>query len=288
MRSWLKTATIATLFAAAIVVWGVGSLAPAAGAKEPAKKEPEKENLYPVDNYGWLTYYMHEVWFRYQDAKAAYAKNDLVLGEANLVVLELVIEASYDKLPDTLADGKPFNKDQYKKSMAALAQHSANVRKNKKWEAGSDGKDPIWATCVGCHDALKIPTDFKLDDNFKMITHIMHEVYELYRQAGIQFAKGETTGKDEPYDKAKSCFLCAKPYIDQIPKNIPDKNQDGQPIDKKLFDRAYSELSQLNQNYIKEVENKYWKTGKLLPPPKIVVDTCYQCHDKVVKIPNPW
>lgn len=275
-----KAGLIAALVLAAAMGWLMSSSRPA-GAQE-------SESLMPINNYGWLTYYMHEVWWRYQDAKAAAEKGDAAQLDANLVVLEMVIELSKDKLPDTLADGKPFKKQEYLASMDKLVMHSQEVRKTKKWAKAADGKEPIMATCVGCHDSYNIPTDFRLDDAFKKLTHLMHEIYELYREAGVQFMQGESTGDESHYDVAKACFVVAKPYIDEMPRNIPDVNQDGEPIDKKLFDNAHQELLKYNQGLIKQIENKYWKTGKPLPPPRIVVDTCYACHAKVVKIDNPW
>jgi hypothetical protein len=39
---------------------------------------------------------------------------------------------------------------------------------------------------------------------------------------------------------------------------------------------------------VEKLRTRSWQQGKPLPPPRIVVDNCYACHDKVVKIPSPW
>jgi len=275
-----------------LVISGLAVLVVGPGAPRAEAEEHTGDSLYPVSNYGWLTYYMHEVWYRYTDAKQAFEDGDMKQAKANLIVMEIFLEASKDKLPDKLADGRPFNKEEYRQSMDKLDKYSENIRgnlKENKWADVPEGeKDPVLQSCVGCHDAYNIPTDFRIDTAFKKLTHYMHEIYELYRQAGVQFMKGESTGKEKPYDKAKYCFIVCRPYIEKIPKNIPQKNQDGQAIDKELFNSAYNKLKQYNEDMIQKLETKYWKKGKPLPPPKIVVDTCYACHAKVVKIENPW
>ncbi len=281
----MKVLVIALLVVSALAVW-------MAGPTSPKAQQEGSETLYPVNNYGWLTYYMHEVWYRYTDAKQAFEEGDMERAKANLIVMELFLEASKDKLPDKLADGRPFKKEEYRQSMDKLDKYSEDIRENlenKKWADVPEGeKDPVLQSCVGCHDAYNIPTDFRIDTAFKKLTHYMHEIYEMYRQAGVQLMKGESSGNEKAYDKAKFCFIVLRPYLEKIPDNIPEKNQDGQPIDKELFMNAYEELKQYNEDMIKKLETKYWKKGKPLPPPKIVVDTCYACHAKVVKIENPW
>ena len=262
------------------------------GGPSAVGRAQEGESLYPISDYGWLTYYMHEVWWRYNDAKLAFDRGDMALAESNLIVMEIFAEVSKDKLPETLQDGRPFNQQEYIGKVDELKSYSVQIRKNlkqKKWaDTPADKPDPLLATCVGCHASYNIPTDFRLDTPFKKLTHIMHEIYELYKQAGVLFMKGESSGDESNYDLARHCFLALRPYIEQIKKNIPDQNQLGEPIDKKLFEDAQSELKKYNEDMIKKLETKYWRTGKPLPPPRIVVDTCYACHDKVVKIDPPW
>ena len=136
-------------------------------------------------------------------------------------------------------------------------------------------------TCVGCHEEYNIPTDFRIDTKFKVLTHSMHEIYELYRQAGPFL-------QQEQWDNAMHCFVVLMPYVESIPSNIPDTNQDGEKMDKELFTKTYKELKQFTVDMIKKLETKKWMSGKPLPPPRIVVDNCYACHAKVVKIPSPW
>ena len=288
-RGMLKKGIV--IFALALVLVAVvalllsasGVLAGEVKIKEGAIKG--EDQLYPTNDYGWLTYYMHEVYERYNQARKSFDQGDMEMAEANLIVMEIFTSLSKDRLPDKLQDGKPFDKAGYVKSIDQLNSFSAQIRdnlKNKKWADVPAGKlDPMMQTCVGCHAAYNIPTDFRIDNKFKVLTHGMHEIYELYRQAGPLLQQQE-------WDKAKVCFIVLKPYIEAIPENIPDTNQDGEAIDKQLFQKAYSELKQFNDEIIKRLETKSWMTGKPLPPPRIVVDNCYACHTKAAKIPAPW
>jgi len=207
------------------------------------------------------------------------------LADANLVVMEMFAEISKDNLPAMLQDGRPFDKAGYVKSIDQLNQFSAQIRqnlKNGKWaDVPAGALDPMMKTCVGCHSSYNIPTDFRIDTKFKVLTHSMHEIYELYRQAGPLL-------QQEQWDQAKYCFMVLSPYIESIPENIPETNQDGEPVDKALFTKAYTELKKFTDDIISRLENKTWMKGKPLPPPRIVVDNCYACHAKVVKIPSPW
>jgi len=243
------------------------------------------QNLYPQNEYGWLTYYMHEVYERYVQARKAFEEGQAGLAEANLRVMQIFADLSKEHLPDALQDGRPFDGKGYVKTVEKLNSHAEDAREKLgqgKWpEAGKGEMEPIMQTCVGCHDAYNIPTDFRIDTKFKVLTHSMHEIYELYRQAG-RFLQ------QEEWDKASYCFKVAMPYIETIPENIPEKNQDGEKIDKKLFTGAYKELRRYTEDMIERLETRKWMTGKPLPPPRIVVDNCYACHAKVANIPSPW
>lgn len=246
--------------------------------------EPEGGELYPVSDYGWLTLYMHQVYERYNKAKEYFDKGDMELAEANLLVMEMFTEASKKHLPDTLQDGKPFDKKAYNDSIDKLNAFSAEIRKNlkdKKWaDVPEDKLDPMMQTCVGCHAAYNIPTDFRIDNKFKSLTHIMHQVYDIYRVAGQLLENKE-------WDKALYCFKVVAPYIEEIPENIPDTNQDGEKVDKELFIKVYKQLKQFNDDKLKKLETKSFMGGKPLPPPRIVVDNCKVCHANS-KIDPPW
>jgi hypothetical protein len=252
---------------------------------KPNALQAEETQLYPTNDYGWLTYYMHEVFERYLHAKRSFDNGDMAMAEANLFVMDNFIRVSKGHLPDSLQNGHKFDKPGYIASMDQLLTFSGQLRanlKNKKWADVPQGTlDPMMKTCVGCHDAYKIPTDFRMDTKFKVLTHDMHEIYELYRQAGPLLQKGD-------WDLAKYHFMVLKPYIEEIPKNIPDTNQDGEKMDKALFMKAYTDLKAFTEEIIQKLETKSWQKGKPLPPPRIVVDNCYACHAKVAKIPSPW
>ena len=199
--------------------------------------------------------------------------------------LKFFTKLSTEQLPDTLQDGKPFDKEGYIQSVDQMNTFLDEIRenlKNKKWADVPEGKlDPVMQTCVGCHASYNIPTDFRIDTKFKVLTHTMHEIYELYRQIG-----GMLNKKD--WDNALYCFIVLKPYIESIPNNIPEMNQDGEKIDTTLFKKAYDDLNNFNKGITKKLETKSWETGKPLPPPRVVVDNCYACHTKAAKIPSPW
>jgi hypothetical protein len=282
----IKAGIISVLAALFLGVWAV---LPAGPASAEVKIKPgaikAEENLYPTTEYGWLTYYMHEVYERYTQARRAFDQGDMDMANANLVVMEIFTNLSKDHMPDTLQNGKAFDKQAYVNSIDQLNKFAAAVRQNlkeKKWADVPAGKlDPMMQTCVGCHAAYNIPTDFRIDTKFKVLTHSMHEIYEIYRQAGPMLQQQE-------WDKAMYCFIVLRPYIESVPRNIPETNQDGDPIDKTLFNNAYKDLSQFNAEIIKRLETKSWMTGKPLPPPRIVVENCYACHTKAAKIPSPW
>jgi len=286
---WFKAGMVLLLIALGGFVWvgwpsssGVGL---AQEVKLKAGALEVEEELYPINEYGWLTYYMHEVYERYNQARTSFDNGDMALAEANLIVMEIFGEVSKDYLPDKLQDGHAFDKEGYKKSIDRLNAFSEEIRgnlKKKKWADVPEGKlDPMMQTCVGCHSAYNIPTDFHIDSKFKVLTHVMHEIYELYKQAGPFL-------QEQEWDKAKYCFIVLRPYIESIPDNIPEVNQDGEAVDKELFMKAYRELKQFTEDLVKRLEDKTWMTGKPLPPPRIVVDNCYACHAKAAKIPSPW
>lgn len=284
-RPGLKSAVVLMLvLIGAVVLMSLPGRVSGQAQIKPNALQAESESLYPTDDYGWLTYYMHEVFERYTYAKKSFDAGDMAMAEANLFVMDHFIRVSKGHMPAKLQNGKPFDKNGYIAAMDQLLTFSAQVRgnlKNKKWSDAPSGKDPMMKTCIGCHSAYNIPTDFRIDTKFKVLTHNMHEIYELYRQAGPLLQKGD-------WDPAKYCFMVLKPYIEEIPKNIPDKNQDGEPIDKALFMKAYTDLKAFTADLIQKLETKSWQKGKPLPPPRIVVDNCYACHAKVAKIPSPW
>ncbi len=285
--SWIRKSAV--VFALALLGAAVWLVLPAdvsgqAKIKKGALEQADQE-LYPKSEYGWLTYYMHEVYERYIQAKEAYKKGDMDMARANLVVMEIFSNLSKDYMPDKLQDGKPFDKEAYKKSINRLNSYSEQIRKNLekgKWADQPKGEmDPMMKTCVGCHAEYNIPTDFRINTKFKVLTHSMHEIYELYKQAGPFL-------QQEEWEKARYCLKVVDPYIESIPKNIPEKNQDGEPIDKELFTKTYKNLKQYNGDMVKRLKTRSWEGGKPLPPPRIVVDNCYACHSKVAKIPSPW
>jgi hypothetical protein len=246
--------------------------------------EPEGSDLYPSNEYGWLTLYMHHVYERYTKGKESFDKGDMEMAESNLVVMELFLEASKGHLPDTLQDGKPFDKKGYLESIAKLTKFSEELRqnlKNKKWSDTPEGKlDPMMQTCVGCHAAYNIPTDFRIDSKLKVLTHLMHQIYDIYHLAGPLLTSQE-------WDKAKACFLVVRPYIEMIPQNVPEVNQDGEKLDKELFNKVYKQLKQFNDDKIKQLVSKSFEGGKPLPPPRVVMDNCIACHANA-KIEPPW
>jgi hypothetical protein len=279
---WMKAAAVTLLGIAGLVaVVMVPAYSQGAGGVD---LEPEGGALFPVSNFGWLTLYMHHVYECYTKSKEFFDKGDMGLADANLAVMELYVEASKTRLPDTLQNGKPFDKKTYSESMTKLVAFSESIRanlKNKKWADTAPGKlDPMMQTCVGCHQAYNIPTDFRIDSKLKVLTQVMHQIYDIYHLAGAQLQK-------EKWDEAKACFMVCKSYIEVIPANIPETNQDGQKIDQKLFKTTYDQLKQFNDDKIRQLETKSFMGGKPLPPPRVVMDNCKACH-ATAKIESPW
>jgi hypothetical protein len=278
---WLKAGVIAFLCSAGVMAFLVLPSHSQGAGKDLA---PEGGALYPENNYGWLTLYMHHVYTRYTEAKKSFDKGDMVMADADLVVMELFVEASQTRLPDKLQNGQPFDKKAYQASMKKLVEHSTAVRgnlKNKKWaDAAADKSDPMMATCVGCHKAYNIPKDFRIEGPLKVLTHVMHQVYDIYHLAGAQLQK-------EKWDIALAGFRVCRPYIETIPANIPATNQDGQKLDKELFMTTYKQLKGFNDDKIKQLETKSFMGGKPLPPPRVVMDNCKACHANA-KIESPW
>jgi hypothetical protein len=136
-------------------------------------------------------------------------------------------------------------------------------------------------TCVGCHYRYQIPTDFHIDTAYKVLTKVMHEIYEHYKQAGVLLDQ-------KKYDQALDHFLVLDPYLDEIMNNIPETDPDGRPIDQKLFIQANEELRSFTDEMIEIIKTRKWKRGKPKPPPQVVVDNCYVCHYDVANIPSPW
>lgn len=279
---WIKAAVMAALGVAGLV--GVLVIPVHSQGAGGVDLEPEGGALYPVSNFGWLTLYMHHVYECYTKSKEFFDKGDMGMADANLQVMELYIDASKSRLPDALQDGKPFNKKLYAENIDKLVAFSKTIRgnlKDKKWADAATGKlDPMMQSCVGCHQAYNIPTDFRIDSKLKVLTQVMHQIYDIYHLAGAQL-----TG--EKWDEAKSCFMVCKSYIEVIPQNIPEVNQDGQKIDQKLFMTTYQQLKQFNDDKVRQLETKSFMGGKPLPPPRVVMDNCKACH-ATAKIESPW
>ncbi|GEM_PF-1562573 len=251
-------------------------------APKPEKKEVE---LFKTGKYDLLTYYMHEVFESYIMAQKCYKEKDYEMAATNLRVMEYYNELSLDYLPDRLQDDTPFDKEKYKEIVLELDAHSGRIRedlKEGKWgELHLGEPDPMMETCVGCHYRYQIPTDFHIDTAYKVLTKVMHEIYEHYKQAGVLLDA-------EKYDQALDHFLVLDPYLKEIANNIPKADPDGKPIDQALFIQANEELSRFTKEMIQIIRTKKWKRGKPKPPPKVVVDNCYICHYDVANIPSPW
>ncbi len=253
--------------------------------KDNAPAPKRGEDLYPVDNYGWLTYYMHEVFEAYNQAQAQFEADNVEQAQAYLEVMDYYADISLEMLPEKDPHGKPFDQQAYQKIVETLKSHSKKIRKNMSkgiWskDKGSDSMDPMMETCVACHSRYNVPTDFHVDTKYKVLTKAMHEIYEHYRQAGKLLNL-------EEWDQAKIFFVTLDPYLELIPGNIPESDPDGNPVNQELFMKYYRQLKNYNRDIIDRLTTKVWQTGKPLPAPTVVVDNCYQCHAKI-KVKSPW
>ncbi len=252
----------------------------------------ETESIFPETNYQWLTHYMHQVYERYVQARRAFDNGETELAQANLYLMEVYAENSQEKLPDTLQNGKPFDKKKYVDTIATMKEYSADIRKNieqGKWHESPPGKlDPVLQTCVGCHSAYDIPTAFELGTTFKKMTRLIHEVYELYRLSGkvIRGCKGKEAKQCR--ETVRCSYLAVMPYIDAIPSHVPERNQDGEPIPPEVFKRTYEKLRRYNRKSLRAMEDKKQSFKEPAPPPDILRQSCYTCHAESLDIPQPW
>jgi len=261
---------------------------------KPEAPQPTKgQGLFKTEKYDLLTLAMHEVYEHYNQAQDYFKKQNYDLAGASLRVMEFYLSGTKNILPgqitvwekDKAAKTITLDKAKYIATVDRLNHYSQQVQaglaKGQWLQAGGNQPDPMMETCVGCHLSNQVPTDFHRDTDFKILTKLMHEIYYHYRDAGPLL-------QQERWDQALDLFVVLDPYLEQIPNHIPAVNQDQQPIDKALFLQAHQELTRFTHDMVEKLRTRSWQQGKPLPPPRIVVDNCYACHDKVVKIPSPW
>ncbi len=132
-----------------------------------------------------------------------------------------------------------------------------------KVQPGSEEPEPLFRT-----------------DKYSMLIHYMHQIYEHYTVAGKLVNKGKV-------EDAIVHLKALQYYINLIPKEMPDKDRDGKPVDKNLYMKNYQQLKKFTNRVIADLKAGKYKKGKPLPPPDVVTKTCDDCH-KDQKIPPPW
>jgi len=291
---WKGSAGIALLVGALLALLSLATWAQGVKIKTGAPQPSKSQGLFKTEKYDLMTLYMHEVFEHYNKAKDYFKDKNYDLAGTSLRVMDFYANKTKEVLPDQVtvveAGQEPktvkLDKPQYLQSVDQLIKYSgqaqATIPKGQWPGAGAGQKDPVMETCVSCHNAQKIPTDFHINTDFKILTKLMHEVYYHYRDAGPLL-------QQEKWDQALDLLVVLDPYLEQIPNHIPAVNEeDQQPIDKDLFLKAHKELTQFTHDTVAKLRTKSWQSGKPLPPPRVVVDNCYQCHKKVAKIPSPW
>lgn len=252
----------------------------------------KQAGLFPENNYQWLTHYMHQVYERYVQARRAFDNGEMELARANLVLMEVYAEKTKHRLPETLQNQKPFNKEKYVETVDRMKKHSAKIRENIEkgvWNQAPPGKlDPVLQSCVGCHSTYDIPTTFELGTTFNKMTRIIHEIYELYRLAGKILDGCEKQSASSCREHLLACYRVVMPYINAIPANIPERNQDDEPIKPETFKEAYGKLRRYNRKTLRQMEETKNNVKELKPPPQELTSSCYACHAKTLEIPGPW
>jgi len=262
--------------------------------KSNAPQPSKSQGLFKTEKYDLMTLYMHEVFEHYNKAKDYFQAKNPELAGTSLRVMDFYANATKAVLPEQVtvveAGKEPktvkLDKPKYLLSVEQLIKYSGQAQTTipkGQWPGtGTGQKDPVLETCVSCHNAQQIPTDFHINTDFKLLTKLMHEIYYHYRDAGALM-------QQEKWDGALDLLVVLDPYLEQIPNHIPAINEeDKQPINKDLFLKAHKELTQFTHDTVDKLRSKSWQSGKPLPPPRVVVDNCYECHKKVAKIPSPW
>ncbi|MFO8056653.1 MAG: hypothetical protein R6V10_05095 [bacterium] len=272
-----------------------------AGKKAEADSRPEPgfgdsvrktASLFPENDYQWLTHYMHQLYERYVQARRAFDNGETDLARANLRLMEVYAEKSKHTLPDTLQNQKSFDKEKYVESIDEMKRHSAKIRGNIErgvWKEAPAGKlDPVLQSCVGCHSAYDIPTTFELGTTFNKMPRIIHEIYELYRLAGKILDKCEKQSAPACRRNLRACYRAVMPYINAMPANVPERNQDGEPIEPETFKQTYGKLRRYNRKALQQIEDREKRLKDFSPPPASLKRSCYACHAKTLDIPPPW
>ena len=273
----------------ALPLWIATRSADLAGAeksKAPAPDAKSKSELYPMNKHGFHTFYMRQMFTRYTEAKKYFAKGDMAMADANLAVLQLFAEQVLSERNEyTKQKPSPEEEKLTKENVAAVNDAVTKIRadlKNNKWVPTPPGQpDPLLTNCMSCHKGFGVPEDVVQPHDFHVCSLGSREVYELYVLAGDYMQKAE-------WDKARVTVQVLKPYVDALADNVPDKNKNGDPIDKAAFLKAYHDTRQYNDDLLKMLTTKSFEGGKPLPPPHLLIDTCYSCHTNVAKLPLPW
>ena len=132
-----------------------------------------------------------------------------------------------------------------------------------KVQPGSEEPEPLFRT-----------------DKYSMIIHYMHEIYEHYTVAGKLVQKGDV-------EYAIVHLRALQYYIDLMPTVIPEKDRNGKPVNKALYQKNFEDLKTFTNRVIGDLKSESYSRGKPLPPPDVVTRTCDNCH-KNQKIPPPW
>ena len=106
-------------------------------------------------------------------------------------------------------------------TLASIRKQVEDIRSGlaeKKWPADVDGKDPVLENCVSCHKGFGVVGNVLDTTETEGCALSSRAVYELYVQAGYYMKK-------EEWDKAKLSIIVLRPYVDSLPKGIPDKKQ---------------------------------------------------------------
>ena len=126
----------------------------------------EPEPLFKTDKYSVLIHYMHEIYEHYTVAGKLVKKGDIEYAIVHLKALNYYIELIPTSIPEKDREGKPVNKDLYRKNFEELRVFTDEIL--KALESGDYGKgkplpppDVVTKTCDDCHKDQKIPAPWE-------------------------------------------------------------------------------------------------------------------------------
>lgn len=114
----------------------------------------------------------------------------------------------------------------------------------------------------------------KQEISSEFFKYYMHQLYDNYKQAQLSFSL-------KKYDIADIYLKHILENINEVGKNIPDKNKDGSPLDKEKFRHRLKDLT----GHVADMKSAAEKGGvdaeKSKHLSQTIFNTCMGCHEEV-------